>query len=141
MTDTSTCEVTGMQADPASTTNHNHQQHQTDNHQQQQPAVVARQSNNHCEEAKSMTTALQPHQHNHRLVSLHEEVVAGVLMQPNSGQDEPQARGPVAPVSGGGGQNHEVSALARVVQSALSISALDSRAGTCLLLLITVDKT
>lgn len=50
-----------------------------------------------------MTTALQPHQHNHRLVSLHEEVAAGVLMQPNSGQDEPQARGPVAPVSGVGG--------------------------------------
>ena len=34
------------------------------------------------------------------------------------------ARGLVA-----GGQNQEVSALARVVQSALSISALDSRAG------------
>ena len=36
----------------------------------------------------------------------------------------PPARGLVA-----GGQNQEVSALARVVQSALSISALDSRAG------------
>jgi hypothetical protein len=33
-----------------------------------------------------------------------------------------------------GGQSQEVSALARVVQSALSISALDSRAGDLCLL-------
>ncbi len=39
------------------------------------------------------------------------------------------SRGMAAAAGGGGGQSHEVSALARVVQSALSISALDSRAG------------
>ncbi len=111
------------------TTNHfQHQNHNEQQEQQQQATgVITRQSSNNYEEAKSVTTTtVQQLQHNHRLVSLHEEVAGeGVLLQHS------QEGGPVAPISGsGGGPNHEVSALARVVQSALSISALDSRAGT-----------
>ena len=108
-------------------TNHFQQQnHNEQQEQQQATGVITRQSSNNYEEAKSVTTTLQQLQHNHRLVSLHEEVAGeGVLLQHS------QEGGPVAPISGsGGGPNHEVSALARVVQSALSISALDSRAGT-----------
>ncbi len=110
------------------TTNHFQQQNHDEQQPQQQAAgVITRQSSNNYEEAKSVTTTtVQQLQHNHRLVSLHEEVAGeGVLLQHS------QEGGPVAPISGsGGGPNHEVSALARVVQSALSISALDSRAGT-----------
>ncbi len=111
------------------TTNHFQQQNHNEQQEQQQQAtgVITRQSSNNYEEAKSVTTTttVQQLQHNYRLVSLHEEVAGeGVLLQHS------QEGGPVAPISGsGGGPNHEVSALARVVQSALSISALDSRAG------------
>ncbi len=108
------------------TTNHFQQQNHNEQQEQQATGVITRQSSNNYEEAKSVTTTtVQQLQHNHRLVSLHEEVAGeGVLLQHS------QEGGPVAPISGsGGGPNHEVSALARVVQSALSISALDSRAG------------